>query len=163
MLALFVAVTLFLALTRGQHPAPADLAVGDCLYIRTASAADATRPIGDPQEVSQVLLAGGAERAGCDASHGHEVSGFLDLAKVHYPFADAQARCRDAFAPYVGRALDGSAFMTFAVVPDAGAQAAGARIGSASWRAPTAPGWTTRRAAAASSQEPPRTGRAISP
>ena len=77
------------------------------------------------------LLAGEAERAACDASHGHEVSAIvvpaletlapgvtaapLDHARMQ---ALAEPLCDAAFEAYVGRALDGSRYITFPVVPD---------------------------------------------
>lgn len=137
MLAGFVLVTLFLAFTRGQHVQPVDLVVGDCLFVRTSTAADDVRPIGTTDEVSHVLLAGGAERAACDASHGHEVSAIvvpelatpapsalpllLDAAAIRRVAAPL---CEAAFASYVGRTLAGSTYITFPAVPDAdGAEA----------------------------------------
>lgn len=66
-----------------QRPAtPADLAVGDCLYARTSAWMDTgpdARPIGPEGDVEAIVMAGQAERAGCEASHGHEVSALVPL------------------------------------------------------------------------------------
>ena len=61
------------------------------------------------------LFLGGAERAGCDASHSHEVADawVLDDSLVAaYPGQGEltqreQARCEAAFEAYVGRASEG--------------------------------------------------------
>jgi hypothetical protein len=107
-----------------------DLRVGDCVFVRTEAAQEAQRPIGEPAVVSSVLLAGGAERAACDASHGHEVSAIVvpggDIAGTPDPTTIKAATaplCAAAFPGYVGHALEGSAFTTFPVVPDASAVA----------------------------------------
>ncbi|TAK02343.1 MAG: hypothetical protein EPO36_02395 [Chloroflexota bacterium] len=102
---------------------PNDLRVGDCLFVRTASMSDlgSDAPIGDPALVGVSLLSGGADRAPCGASHGHEVSAVLELPAA--PAAGQQAGlerdCAAAFEPYVGRALIASSYETFAVVPTA--------------------------------------------
>jgi hypothetical protein len=114
------------------------LAVGECLYARTSASTAVGaggRPIGDPSEVEAVIDSGGAEYAGCGASHGHEVSAIVELA----PFGPAsigraelraavQARCDAAFEGYVGRPADGSEFETFAVLPSDAQIADGATV-----------------------------------
>jgi hypothetical protein len=132
--ALIVAVLvvgLLLALTGSLLVTPESLAVGDCLFVRTSASQADARPIGEVDEVSATLVAGGAERASCTASHGHEVSaivvgpapsfvpgeiapGTLDadaIRRVTQPLCDA------AFAGYVGRPLAGSRYVTFPVAP----------------------------------------------
>ena len=101
------------------------LAVGDCLYIPTDAAKDPTaaRPIGEPGAVEAVILQDGAERAGCTASHGHEVSAIVIAPESSVADRDAihlltQPLCDAAFSGYVGHALAGSTFVTFPVVPD---------------------------------------------
>jgi hypothetical protein len=108
---------------------PNDLAVGDCLYVRVPTSPSDAQVIGSPDGVRSVLLSGGAERASCTASHGHEVSRVLDLTTLRYTLAESEVACRDAFAAYVGHPIDGSRYTTFPVLPDDAAQAAGASIG----------------------------------
>lgn len=109
-----------------------DLAVGDCLYVPTASARDpsSTRPIGEAAPVEEVIVAGGAQRTDCTASHGHEVAAVVtapepsrapgeigtafDLDAIHRL---TQPSCDAAFAAYVGRELAGSRYVTFPVAP----------------------------------------------
>ena len=106
----------------------ADIALGDCLFIRTASARSylpVEFPIGSAPEVQRALAAGEAERTDCDASHGHEVSAVVTLEGLPgaaYPedgtLADSvMPTCEAAFAEFVGRAREGSAYDTVAVVP----------------------------------------------
>ena len=114
---------------------PRDLRVGDCLFIRTSQAnalGPGARPIGEPSEVAQVLMAGGAEQASCSASHGHEVSVLVDGPDPPAAYPDkgqleAAGACAEAFTDYVGRTLDGSLYTTFAAVPTADDWAAGIR------------------------------------
>jgi hypothetical protein len=134
----FLAVGLLLAGTQGLQVDPASLAVGDCLYVRTDAAQGDDRPIGDEHDVALTLLAGGAERASCAVSHGHEVSAIVTPAVLPTPSPGATPAlldatsiravtgplCNAAFAGYVGHALDGSRYATFPVVPDAGGAAA---------------------------------------
>jgi hypothetical protein len=114
-----------LSATAGLFKDPRSLAIGDCLYVRTGTAQNEVRPIGDPQTVAKAVIAGDAETAACTASHGHEVSALVELASLRYP-SEAQVACNDAFAGYVRHALEGSRYVTFAAVPTAEAQAAGA-------------------------------------
>jgi hypothetical protein len=115
----FVAVGAVLWATRGLLVEPADLAVGDCLFVRTTTNQAAGRPIGEPRDVAATVLAGGAERASCSASHGHEVSAVIPVAQLGDSSREAPARCASAFAGYVGHPLDRSIYVTFPVVPDA--------------------------------------------
>lgn len=133
---------LLISLSQGRFEDPRSLAVGDCLYVPTAAALDptSTRPIGDAAAVELIVVAGVAQKAGCTASHGHEVSAIVtgpepsprgtgigtlfDRDAIHRL---ARPLCESAFAAYVGRALDGSAFVTFPVVPDAAEWVAGGR------------------------------------
>jgi len=120
-----------LALTTGARVTPADLQVGDCLFVRVVASQSDARPVGEPHDVAGALLAGGAERAGCDASHGHEVSAIvvppvpstapgevLPLLDHDQMEAATAPLCDAAFASYVGHALEGSRYVTFPVVPD---------------------------------------------
>lgn len=114
---------------------PRDLRVGDCVFVRTSQAnaiGPGARPIGEPSEVTQVLMAGAAEQASCSASHGHEVSGLVEGPEppAGYP-GEVQLEefggCAAAFTDYVGRTLDGSLYTTFAAVPTADDWATGIR------------------------------------
>lgn len=132
-LAFLVVGTLFFG-SRALFVRPESLAVGDCLYIRTAAIQDESRPIGSERQVSDVLLAGGAERAGCGSSHGHEVSAivmpFGSVAPSRPPGETGFAMgpnemramtlplCQAAFEDYVGRPLADSRYLTFPAVPD---------------------------------------------
>jgi hypothetical protein len=118
-----------------------DLRVGDCLYVPTQAAQDlapGVRAIGDAATVEQTLMTSGAERADCNASHGHEVSAIVGLALPLPSNGDltqdelrqyAQDQCVAAFPGFVGRALDGSLYETFAAVPTADAWAGGSLTG----------------------------------
>jgi hypothetical protein len=125
----FLVVGILLGAVRGLLVSVNELAVGDCLFVRTSTAQEATRPIGDERVVTEAILAGKAERASCSASHGHEVSALVDLATLADPFSEARAACQTAFEPYVRRAAEGSLYLTFAAVPTPGAQAAGETLG----------------------------------
>lgn len=121
-----------LYLAGGRHIDRRDMAVGDCLYAQTAAAQDpvSTRPIGEPRAVEEVVVAGGAQRTECSASHGHEVAAIvagpepsivpgelpqlLDLDEIH---RGAQPLCEAAFAGYVGRELVGSRYLVFPIAP----------------------------------------------
>lgn len=134
---------LLIAAAQGRFERPRDLAAGDCLYVPTAAALDpiSTRPIGDAGAVELVVVAGGAQKAGCGASHGHEVSAIVTGPDPSLPREtgigtifdrDAIHRltrplCEAAFAGYVGHSLDGSAFVTFPAVPEAPEWIAGGR------------------------------------
>ena len=137
-----VAGALLLSAIRGRSASLHDLAVGDCLYIPTESALDpsSTRPIGDAGAVELVVVEGGAQQAGCTASHGHEVAAILTGPEASARGdgigtlldRDAinrltQPLCEAAFAGYVGRALADSAFVTFPVVPEPQAWVQGGR------------------------------------
>lgn len=133
---------LLIAAAQGRFVDSRNLAVGDCLYVPTASALDptSTRPVGDATAAELILVTGGAQLAGCTASHGHEVSAvligpdpgpaasgigaLLDRAAIHRLM---QPLCEAAFAGYVGHALAGSAFVTFPAVPEAPEWIAGSR------------------------------------
>lgn len=134
---------ILIAIASGRPEDPRNLAVGDCLYVPTAAALDptSTRPIGDAAAVELVVVTGGAQKAGCSASHGHEVSAIITGPEAPSPRPSGigaqldrdaihrlmQPLCEAAFAGYVGRALDGSAFVTFAAVPEAPDWVAGGR------------------------------------
>jgi hypothetical protein len=102
----------------GRGVAPGELAVGDCLYVRTSASALVDHPIGPPQEVAAALLAGDGESADCTASHGHEVSEVLDLKNHPWTAEEAEKACATAFRLYVGRELTGSRYITFAALPE---------------------------------------------
>ncbi len=129
-----IAGALLLVIARGRPANLADLRVGDCLFVPTAAAQDEARPIGQATAVEDVILAGGAQQAGCTASHGHEVAAIVGPPSPTATLAPsvlrvrfdrdairrvAQLLCEAAFAGYVGHALAGSRFMTFPVAPDA--------------------------------------------
>ena len=129
-----VAGAILISAVRGRFEDPGNLAVGDCLYVPTAAAQDptATRPIGAAAAVELVVVAGGAQKAACTASHGHEVSAILtgpdpgprpsgigvafDRDAIHRLM---QPQCEAAFEGYVGHALAGSSFVTYPAVPEA--------------------------------------------
>lgn len=104
---------------------PQDLSVGDCLFVRTSASSEVgpgVRPIGDAAAVGVSLMSGGADRAGCDASHGHEVSAIIDLTERPPTSPSSSAldiACGDVFESYVGRPLGSSMYETYAVVPGA--------------------------------------------
>lgn len=141
-LVIVVGAVLITAL-QGRFENPRNLGVGDCLYVPTAAALDptSTRPIGDAGAVELIVVAGGAQKAGCTASHGHEVSAILIGPDPSHPRASGlgtlfdrdaihrlmQPLCEAAFADYVGHALVGSAFVTFAAIPEAPEWIAGGR------------------------------------
>lgn len=132
-LALFLGVVAIQLLAPARSALPSDLHVGDCLYIRTPQSMDVgpgARPIGDVVTVEGVLMGGGAEQAGCNTSHGHEVSALLDLVTPSEGFGGSgdpvTKACVEAFAGYVGHSLDGSIYETFAAVPTPNEIAAGA-------------------------------------
>lgn len=118
---------LLLSVGSGRFANPDSLAVGDCLYVPTAAAKDpvSTRPIGDAAAVELIVVAGGAQEAGCTASHGHEVSAIVTGPAASAPVdRDAihtltRPLCEAAFPDYVGHPLAGSRFVTFPVVPEA--------------------------------------------
>jgi len=106
-----------------------DLRVGDCLYIRTSASSEigpSARPIGEPGLVEAALMANGAQRTGCGASHGHEVAGLLDLNPGAISEV-AEDRCQGDGASYVGRPLDVSIYEAFAAVPSAEQRNTGVR------------------------------------
>lgn len=120
-----------------QRPTgPTDLAVGDCLFARTLDAnliGPGVRPIGDPADVEAIVMVGGAERAPCDGSHGHEVSALVSLADLPVPSAGdviaslrahVQPKCDAEFDGFVGAPAGASIYETLAAVPtEAGWQA----------------------------------------
>lgn len=129
-LALFLGVVAIQLVAPARSALPGDLRVGDCLYIRTPRSMDVgpgARPIGEADTVAGVLMVGGAEQAGCGASHGHEVSALIEVpAPSPLPSgiairpalqAAANAACDSAFPGYVGRPLAGSIYQTFAALP----------------------------------------------
>ena len=140
-LALFLGVVAIQVAAPARSALPADLRVGDCLYIRTPSSMDMgpdARPIGDVTTVEGVLMGGGAEQAGCRTSHGHEVAAIVPVPGTRPPLpsgvsivptlrAEVQASCDAAFAGYVGRPEAGSIYETFAALPDEAAILGGAQ------------------------------------
>jgi hypothetical protein len=115
---------------------PNRLSIGDCIYARTSAATDSgpgARPVGNPAEVEAVVMSGGAERAACGLSHGHEVSLVVELPELASPQpgssgapeapdrdamrADLQGKCDAAFPGFVRHDLAGSEYLTFAAVP----------------------------------------------
>jgi hypothetical protein len=142
LLALVVALVggwLILTLTRPQ-PFHVDAArAGDCLYIHAADADTGNtggRPIGSDGAVVSSLFLGGAERAGCDASHSHEVADAWVLGNppdAAYPGQGEltrreEARCEAAFEAYVGRASEGSSLALTVAVPPPGSWEDGSRV-----------------------------------
>lgn len=122
-----------LALLTGRGVDRRDLAVGDCLYVPTSAARDplSTRPIGEAAPVEEVVVAGGAQRTDCTASHGHEVAAIVAAPEPSGTIGDTgsgfdldalhrltQPACDAAFAAYVGHALAGSRYVTFPVAPE---------------------------------------------
>jgi len=134
---------LLIAAVQGSFENLRNLAVGDCLYVPTAAALDptSTRPIGDAAAVELIVVAGGAQKAGCTASHGHEVSAIVIGPDPSLPPASGIGTlfdrsainrlmlplCEAVFADYVGHSLVGSAFVTFPAVPEAPEWIAGGR------------------------------------
>ncbi len=125
-----------------QRPTrPPDLAVGDCLFARTLDAnliGPDARPIGEPSAVEAIVMAGGAERAPCDGSHGHEVSAIVPLADLSISTsgnvraslrAIVQAKCDAEFVGYVGAPAGASIYGSFAAVPAEAGWRAGERTG----------------------------------
>jgi hypothetical protein len=121
---------------------PRDLAIGDCLYVPTEAAKDPTsaRPIGESGAVEDVIVRLGALRAGCTASHGHEVSavvtgpepsssatGIGALFDRDAIRRQTQPLCDAAFPGFVGHALAGSIYVTFPVAPETAEWIAGGR------------------------------------
>lgn len=99
---------------------PNDLAVGDCLFVPTSAThavGPGGRPIGTPEDVTSVLMRGGAEITSCTASHGHEVSAIVDLPSRRVN-PEVDRACREAFGTYVGGEADSSRYETFPAVPD---------------------------------------------
>jgi hypothetical protein len=111
------------------------------------------RPIGPAGDVETIVMAGQAERAGCQASHGHEVSAVVPLPAVLAAASGAaasgatapppgagsteplealrptvQKRCDDAFEGYVGKAAPGSIYETFAALPTTAQWQAGENV-----------------------------------
>jgi len=112
------------------------LTSGDCIYARTAAAAETgpgARPIGEPTAVEDVINRGTAVRAACGLSHSHEVSASVPIPGSSPDRAIARAtvqeRCNAVFEPFVHHPLAGSAYVTFAVVPTTEQLAAGPRLG----------------------------------
>jgi hypothetical protein len=108
------------------------LTSGDCIYARTAAAAQTgpgARPIGTPAEVETVIDDGKAVRAACGLSHGHEVSATVPISPSNLDRAairdTVQQRCDAVFDAYVHHPLAGSTYVTFAVIPTAGQLATG--------------------------------------
>lgn len=123
-----VALALGSILDRPVSIGLSDVVVGDCLFVRTPSAVNylpSEVPIGPVAEVRGALASGAAERTRCEGSHGHEVSAVIELedpADAAHPGEDAllarvTATCEAAFAGFVGRDREGSAYDTVAVVP----------------------------------------------
>ncbi len=112
------------------------LTSGDCIYVRTAAAAQTgpgARPIGDAGEVETVIDKGTAVRAACGLSHSHEVSATVPISTSITDPAVAreavQERCDAEFDAFVHHPLAGSAYITFAVVPTSEQLATGSKLG----------------------------------
>lgn len=112
------------------------LASGDCIYARTAAAAETgpgARPIGEPADVEAVINRGTAVRAACGLSHGHEISAVVPISASTVDPAiirdTVQQRCDAVFDAYVHHPLAGSAYVTFAVIPTPDQLATGPRLG----------------------------------
>lgn len=112
------------------------LTSGDCIYARTAAAAQTgpgTRPIGEAADVEAVIDKGTAVRAACGLSHSHEVSATVPISTSITDPAVAretvQERCDAVFEAFVHHPLAGSAYVTFAVVPTTDQLATGPRLG----------------------------------
>ncbi|HEU0245051.1 MAG TPA: septum formation family protein [Candidatus Limnocylindrales bacterium] len=129
---------LILTVTRPQPLRVGEIRTGDCLYIHALDAdtnSQTGRPIGSDGAVISALFRGGAERAGCDASHSHEVADawvLEDSLTAAYPgqaelTVRERDRCEAAFEAYVGRPSDGSALEYTVAIPPPFAWADGAR------------------------------------
>jgi hypothetical protein len=111
------------------------LAAGDCLYIH-APDADPDNPAGRANGAITGLYAGGADRAGCDRSHSHEVVdawALDDAVTAEYPGEAAlrnraTAGCEAAFNSLVGRPSNGSSLALVVAVPPARTWEAGGRV-----------------------------------
>ena len=132
----------FLNLVRPQVLGVRDLTAGVCLDIRAADAdrlsVTGGRRIGSSRAAVDALYAQGAERAGCDQSHSHEVISTVEFAEnavAPYPGATVLVdRIRDGcvadFAAYVGHPLDGSELDLVVAVPDETAWTSPTRAGA---------------------------------
>ena len=112
------------------------LTSGDCIYARTAAAAQTgpgARPIGEAAEVEAVINRGSAVRAACGLSHGHEVSATVPISGSTADRAvireSIQERCDAVFDAFVHHPLAGSAYVTFAVIPAADQLTTGSKLG----------------------------------
>jgi len=112
------------------------LTSGDCIYARTAAAAETgpgARPIGEPADVEAVIDRGAAVRAACGLTHGHEVSAVVPIlastADRSVVRETVQERCDAVFDAYIHHPLAGSAYVTFAVIPTPDQLATGPRLG----------------------------------
>ncbi len=112
------------------------LTSGDCIYARTAAAAETgsgARPIGEAADVEAVIDRGTAVRAACGLSHSHEVSATVPIsASITDPAVareTVQERCDAVFESFIHHPLAGSAYVTFAVVPTSAQLASGPRLG----------------------------------
>ena len=132
-LAIFLGGIVIQSVAPQRSARPNDLAIGDCLFVRTSAAgvigANA-RPIGELKEVAEVLMRGAAERASCSASHGHEVSGIVPVDRqpddAEFGVALALAmQCDSAFVGYVGHPEVDSVYQSLVVMPTDEAWAAG--------------------------------------
>ncbi|HEX5826739.1 MAG TPA: septum formation family protein [Candidatus Limnocylindrales bacterium] len=138
LVAFLVGGWLVLRLSEPEYLRVGLLTQGDCVYIRSAdmdTEGTGGRPIGTEGATISALYGLGAQRAGCDASHSHEVAlaWVLDDALVApYPgqgtLVDRErARCEAAFEAYVGRPVEGSALDLVIAVPPPEAWDEGAR------------------------------------
>lgn len=105
----------------------AELRAGDCLYIRAADP-EGNPPIGTPSAVRDALVRGGAERASCALSHGHEVVAVVPLPAGGFQgqpglMDAADPPCRAAFVQLTDPGL-----ALTVVVPDMGAWNSGVRV-----------------------------------
>jgi hypothetical protein len=138
LLAVLIGGWLLLTVTRPQALHVGDVRAGDCLYVHALDADTdnpAGRPIGSDGGVISALFLGGAERAGCDASHSHEVADawvLEDSLVADYPgqgelTTRERSRCEAAFERHVGRPVAESSFQLTIAVPPPADWADGAR------------------------------------
>jgi hypothetical protein len=116
--------------------APAELASGDCVFLRVPGGTDVAPAVPPVPTTTQALtLVVSSEEASCALSHSHEVSTTVPLAgPADYPgwaalSESGQDECDAAFEAFVGRALDESRYGTAIWVPPGDAWNAGERDG----------------------------------
>jgi hypothetical protein len=125
---------LLLRVTTPEVIRMSELAANDCIYLRPAGASDPVAPArvaGTPAELERYDL---AERASCDLSHSHEVSAVFTVGEPGDAYLSLGAMtdayggtCVAAFEPYIGRAADGSRYVTALAIPSVNAWRDGVR------------------------------------